>query len=264
MSDVLNRFQSAVAQSGFAQPESIILAFEGGSVMHGASVGNDDHDYYAVYLEPPENKLGITPTEHHVWSTADNTRRNTKDDIDLVMYTLTKVARLLAKGNPTILHFLYVENALGANPYWDCIVRHRQHFLARTHLEKFVRYGIAQLDRLLGLKARKQFRPELIDAHGYDTKAAMHAVRLMYEALYLIRDGKMSFPNPNAAELIGIRQGKHTLEHVVAWFNDLRVECEAAVPHSPLAVEVNVVEVNRVVANTYLAYWQKKPELLRA
>ena len=84
--------------------------------MHGASVGSDDHDYYAVYLEPPQTRLGLRSAEHHVWSTSDSTRKNTRDDIDLVMYSLAKFARLAAAGNPTILHFLFVENALVSIP----------------------------------------------------------------------------------------------------------------------------------------------------
>jgi hypothetical protein len=42
---LLSAFHDALARSGFEYPKSVILAFEGGSVMHGASVGSDDHDY---------------------------------------------------------------------------------------------------------------------------------------------------------------------------------------------------------------------------
>src|SRR5262249_5575725 len=119
-------------------------------------------------------------------------------------------AKLAASGNPTILHFLWVENALGQNKWWAEVISARKHFLSRSHLDRFIGYADAQLDRLTGRRARKQHRPELIEQYGFDTKAAMHLMRLMYEAFYLMRDGKMSFPNPRADYLIEIRNGKYT------------------------------------------------------
>ncbi len=253
---LLERFRSAVRQSGYKySDDSIILAFEGGSVMHGASVGSDDHDYYAVYLEPPQMKLGLHPVEHHVWSTSDSTRKNTRDDIDLVMYSLTKFARLAASGNPTILHFLFVENELGANPWWDYVTQHRANFLARSHLRKFIGYADAQFDRLTGKRARKQFRPELLEKYGFDTKAAMHGIRLMYEALDLLRDGGMTFPNPHAGHLIAIRKGKYTLEQIVRQYEELKQRCNQQQQDSPLAEEVDQEQINRILANVYQSFW---------
>jgi predicted nucleotidyltransferase len=255
---LLQRFRGAVGQAGYPFSEdSIILAFEGGSVMHGASVGSDDHDYYAVYLEPPQTRLGLQATEHHVWSTSDNTRKNTRDDVDLVMYSLTKFARLAAAGNPTILHFFFVENALGSNPWWEYVMARRHHFLARSHLGKFVGYADAQFDRLTGKRARKQFRPELLEKYGFDTKAAMHGIRLMYEALDLLRHGAMTFPNPQAEHLIAIRQGRYSLEEIVRQYEKLKQECNRQQERSPLAEQVNGHQVNRLLANVYQSFWER-------
>jgi predicted nucleotidyltransferase len=253
---ILDRFHDAIRQSAYPyKPESIILAFEGGSVMHGASIGNDDHDYYAVFLEPPEVKLGLQPAEHYVWSTSDDTRKNTADDIDLVMYSLTKFARLAAGGNPTILHFLFVENALGNHAGWEEVRKNRGLFLAKSHLDKFIGYSDAQFDRLTGRRARRQFRPELIDKFGFDTKAAMHGMRLMYEALDLLRTGEMTFPNPHADYLIEVRSGKFSLDQVLADFERLKSECREAQAKSALPESADVEGVNRLIAKVYRGFW---------
>jgi predicted nucleotidyltransferase len=257
---VLKAFRDAVVRSDFEYPKSVILAFEGGSVMHGASVGSDDHDYYGVYVEPPAARLGLTPKPHHVWSTSDSTRRNTAEDVDLVLYSLTKFAKLASSGNPTILHFLWVENALGRNRWWDEVIKGRPHFLARSHLDRFIGYANAQLDRLTGRRARKQHRPELIEQYGFDTKAAMHLMRLMYEAYYLMRDGKMSFPNPDATHLIEIRNGRYTLEQVLADFERLKQSCLEAQGTSPLPEAVNLAEINKLLAKTYQSFWDSASE----
>ena len=223
--------------------------------MHGASVGSDDHDYYGVYVEPPTVKLGLSPKPHHVWSTSDNTRRNTAEGIDLVLYSLSKFAKLAANGNPTILHFLWVENAIGVNPWWKLVRDSRMHFLARSHLDRFVGYAQAQLDRLTGRRARKQHRPELIEQYGFDTKAAMHLMRLMYEAFYLLRDAAMSFPNPQAKYLIEIRNGRYTLEQILADFERLKAACVEEQQRSPLPQSVNLSEINKLLAGIYQRFW---------
>jgi hypothetical protein len=171
------------------------------------------------------------------------------------MYSLTKFARLAAGGNPTILHFLFVENGLGPNPWWEYVTQHRMSFLARSHLRKFIGYADAQFDRLAGKRARKQFRPELLEKYGFDTKAAMHGVRLMYEALALLRDGEMRFPNPHAGHLIDIRKGKYTLEQVVRQYEELKQKCNQQQPKSPLAEDVDMAQINRILANVYQSFW---------
>ena len=60
-----------VALSSFDRPQNLIHLFVGGSELHGAKVGQtDDTDLYGVYIEAPEQALGLNPREHFVWSTA--------------------------------------------------------------------------------------------------------------------------------------------------------------------------------------------------
>ncbi|HEV7674506.1 MAG TPA: hypothetical protein VGQ12_08245 [Candidatus Angelobacter sp.] len=69
-----------VTLSGFDQPQNLIQLFVGGSELHGAKVGQtDDTDLYGVYVERPENALGLNPSEHFVCSTAGDERRNGPD-----------------------------------------------------------------------------------------------------------------------------------------------------------------------------------------
>ena len=100
-----------VGQSGFNQPESLIHLFIGGSELHGAKVGKtDDTDIYGVYIESPEQALGLTSHPHFVWSTAGSERRNGPDDVDITLYSLRKWADMSAKGNATALHFLFCQS----------------------------------------------------------------------------------------------------------------------------------------------------------
>lgn len=66
-----------IERSGFPHSRDLIHAFIGGSELHGAKVKDtDDMDIYGVYVEPPELAIGLDRSEHYVWSTAGNDRRN--------------------------------------------------------------------------------------------------------------------------------------------------------------------------------------------
>jgi predicted nucleotidyltransferase len=187
--------------------------FVGGSELHGAKLGGtDDHDIYGLFLEPAERSIGIDSAyEHFVWSTAGNDRRNTADDVDITLYSLRKWARLAARGNPTCLHFLFSNNECETayRKLWEIISDNRELFLARDHIHQFVGFVDAQLGRLTGVRGRgkKGQRPELETEFGYDTKAGMHSVRLLYEAIELMRTGRITFPRPEKDLLINIRGG---------------------------------------------------------
>jgi predicted nucleotidyltransferase len=107
-----------VALSGFDRPQDLIHLFVGGSELHGAKVGKtDDTDLYGVYIEDPEQALGLDPSEHFVWSTAGDERRNGPDDVDVTLYSLRKWAGMAAKGNATALHFLFAAPKEAFTPF---------------------------------------------------------------------------------------------------------------------------------------------------
>ena len=106
----------AVKGSAFSQQmpmENLIHLFEGGSALHGARIlDTADLDIYGVFIEPKENIFGLSPFEHVVTSTSDQTERNTKDDVDITLYGLRRWAMLACKGNPTALSFLFAPSAM--------------------------------------------------------------------------------------------------------------------------------------------------------
>ncbi len=67
---------------------------------------------------------------------------------------------------------------------------------------------------------RNEARHELEVNFGYDTKHAMHLVRLMRMAEEILTDGKVLVKRPDAQELLDIRGGKWTLEELLQWADD--------------------------------------------
>ena len=226
--------------------------------MHGAKVhGTDDLDIYGVYIEPPELVLGLESLPHFVWSTAGNERRNGPHDIDLTLYSLKKWAALACKGNPTALHFLFANGVIG-HPRWKRIVSQRSAFLCKTFLKPFLGFADDQLKRMTGTKGRgkKGQRPEIEEKYGYDVKAAMHTLRLLYECEELLMKGSITLPRPERDFLIKVRTGKYKVEEVLTMAEKLFAECEKAAKESPLPERVDRSAVSRLIADSYQAMWK--------
>lgn len=254
-----DRLLSALEQARFPYLEGLIHVFVGGSELHGAKVKNtDDLDIYGVYLEPSELILGLEKSEFFVWSTAGNERRNGPDDIDVCLYSLRKWAGLAAKGNPTALHFLFAQNFAPNPTPWEAVLNHRQVFLSRQAASQFRGFADAQVRRLQGIgTGKKGERHELIGAHGYDVKAAMHVIRLLNEGIELMRAGVITLPRPEKDLLVTIRTGNYgSLDRVLNLADTLFAELGEAQAGSALPEEVDRARISRLISETYLDYWR--------
>jgi hypothetical protein len=77
----------------------------------------------------------------------------------------------------------------------------------------YLGYLRGQKERLLGTRGQKRVhRPELDEAHGFDTKYAMHAARLGYQGLELLETGFLTLPmpEPDRSRVMAIRTGERT------------------------------------------------------
>jgi uncharacterized protein len=248
-----------VALSGFDRPGGLIHLFVGGSELHGAKVGKtDDTDLYGIYIEAAEEALGLEPREHFVWSTAGDERRNGPDDVDVTLYSLRKWAGMAAKGNATALHFLFAAPREVPPAAWNKVQAHREIFLSRSSAKQFLGFADAQFKRLTGEKGsgKKGQRPEYIGKYGYDTKAAMHGLRLLYECLELMAHKRITLPRPEKDLLIEVRSGAWTLERVLRHARQLEAEAKEAVANSPLPERVDNTTISKFVAQVHLEFWK--------
>jgi predicted nucleotidyltransferase len=261
MADLLQH----VRESGFPFPERMIHLFVGGSELHGAKVhGTDDLDIYGVYIEPPEMILGLNALPHFVWSTAGDDRRNGPNDVDVTLYSLRKWAELACKGNPTALHFLFAAGVM-KNSVWRQIAASKNIFLARSCARQFLGFADDQLKRMTGKKGRgkKGQRPEIEQKYGYDVKAAMHTLRLLYECKELLSDEKITLPRPERDLLIRVRTGKYSMDKVLTMAQELFAECEEAVKACALTEKADRTLVSKLVSDCYRQAWDadKKREI---
>ena len=181
-------------------PRNEILRAEVGSGVHGMAIpGTDDHDELAVYVEEPEQLLGLAAAPGHwVWRTQPMGARSGPGDIDLTAYSLRKFLRLAVAGNPTVLIPFFVTGAslMRTTALGDELRGLAPQVLSQAAGWRFLGYLDGQLERLVGggRQSKVPNRPELVERYGYDTKYASHALRLGRQGLELVTTGHLSLP----------------------------------------------------------------------
>jgi len=251
--------------------QQTILRATVGSTVHGLHHGGqDDRDEMSVFIEPPEYRLGLKlargqgrklhPLEHWVERTQPEGARSGPGDLDLVAYNLRKYLRLALKGHPTVLLMLFVpkdlvlvETELGRElrGLTGAIISKRA---GRGYLG----YLSGQRERLVGSRGQRNVnRPELVEAHGFDTKYAMHAVRLGYQGLELLQTGRLTLPmpEPTRSRVMAIRLGERSFEEVLTEIDDVERRLSVALDQTALPDEPDREAVDAFLVSAYRRAW---------
>src|SRR3984893_4860572 len=249
-----------------------ILRATVGSTVHGLHHGGqDDRDEMAVFIEPPEYLIGLRLArkqgvrnpyrfEHWVERTQPEGVRSGPGDLDLVAYNLRKYLRLALKGHPTVLLLLFVPPEL---TLVETDLGRELRALGGSILSKragrgYLGYLGGQRERLMGSRGQKRVnRPELVEAHGFDTKYAMHALRLGYQGLELLQTGRVTLPmpEPERARVMSVRRGEHSLDEVVEEIGEVEQRLEAALEQTALPDSPDDDAVNEFLIDAYRQAW---------
>lgn len=263
----------AIAEQG------LILRAQVGSGLHGTAIGGqDDRDEMGICLEPPQYVTGTARVpagvgaeagtvefeqyqRHTVWDRPGGlANRSGAGDLDVVVYSARKWARLALGGNPTVLLLLFVpasEIVLRA-PAAAELMANADRFVSRSAADRFLGYLRSQRAGMTGETSTHTNRPELVGEHGYDTKYAMHALRLGVQGVEFLSTGRISLPvpEPDRSFLRSVRRGEVPLAEAVAAVEAaearlLLLRDGAAVPDQP-----DRAWVDSWLHRSYLDHWR--------
>lgn len=238
-----------------------------GSTAHGLAIGgSDDRDEMGVCVEPPERVIGLNQFEQHLYRTAwvrtdtgpstAEQPRSEAGDLDLTVYYL----RLAVKGSPSILALLYVrpDDLLVRTPLGDGIQALAPKLISRRAGKAFLGYMTAQRERLTGErgrqgKVRREFSPEA----GYDTKYAMHMLRLGYQGVQLLEAGEILLPmwEYHRDLLLRVRKGEMALDVVLNEARALESKMERLIGKTRLPAEADQTAVDAFLVDAYREVW---------
>jgi hypothetical protein len=183
-------------------PPDTILLVEVGSTAHGTGLpGGEDHDEMGVAVESREQvfSLGERGFRTVMQRTQPEGSRSGPGDTDRTLHSLRRFLRLAAGGNPSILMSFWAP-VISSTVHGEELRRLGPSFIGRHVIPRYRGYMQSQGLRLLGLrgggggKRGGGQREELVAAHGYDTKYAMHAARLGFQCLELVTTRRLELP----------------------------------------------------------------------
>jgi predicted nucleotidyltransferase len=237
----------------------LILRTTVGSVVHGLSnPGTDDRDEMGVCVEPPEYLLGFRRFEHFVYRTQPEGAPSGPGDLDLVVYGLRRYCHLALKGSPTTLLPLFVgeEHVIARTELGAELRALAPAFVSRAAGRAFLGYLDAQRRGLTGERHATRTR-ELSREHGYDTKYAMHALRIAYQGVELLTTGRIALPvrEPARSELRAVRSGAVPLDEVLDRLDELTADLERTCEHADVRGRSDVDAVDAFVVSAYRRAW---------
>lgn len=106
---------------------------------------------------------------------------------------------------------------------------------------------------------RNVARSALEEQFGYDTKHAMHLVRLLRMGREVLETGELLVMRPDAQELLEIRNGKWTYEEVVQYADELDNEIKTVhLKNTSLPKSPNMIKAANIIMEVQDAVWKTK------
>ena len=232
-----------------------------------ASKQSGDRDELGVCIEGIDKAMGFSPFENFVYRTATE-RTGNKDepsrsgDLDLTIYSLKKFLSLALGGNPTIVQLLFVpqEKCLIKDAIGSSLQDLAPKIIARSSGKAFLGYLQAQRMRFYGERGGSHgaAHSEDVEKFGYDTKYAMHMLRLGYQGVQLLSEGRVSFPvsSPEREYLLSVRRGEGKTEEILGRTRELEERLRDLLDTSPLQAKPDREYVERWMLKTYYMTWR--------
>jgi hypothetical protein len=249
-----------------------ILVVHMGSDLHGTALTTADRDEMGLCIEPPEYVVGVA----HVKSSTNATYgfeqyehrtqpahvRSGPGDLDYTCFGLRKFADLASKGNPNVLPLLFAPDDQVQQIAWpghDLRMR-ADMFISRAAAKPYINYLDRHRKMMLGELSPRTYRPELIEAHGWDVKAGYHAVRIAMQGVELLSIGAITLPvpEPDLSYLLRIREGKIPKAMVLDSIDVRQQQIVELGEIGTLPDRADHDAINEWLVQTYRHWWQEK------
>jgi predicted nucleotidyltransferase len=224
-----------LSKSGLISPPKWLIdnvSFLGysGSVAYGASSDTSDMDCFGFCI-PPKHLIfpysvggeivgfGRQQERFRVWSEHHIDVPGERKVYDFSIYNIVDFFNLAMENNPNVLDVLFLPRRciLHSTPIAEHVRTNRKLFLHKGSFHKYRGYMFAQMSKIRNkTNSSNPKRADLIEQHGFDTKFAMHVVRLALQAEQILVEHDLDLER-NSEILKSIRRGEWTLEQIDEW-----------------------------------------------
>ena len=202
-----------------------------GSHAYGTNIETSDIDFRGIYIMPKDR----------LYSPFYVTDEVEIPEVDGKLFELNKFIKLLCNANPNILELLFVPAHCHVfiHPIMKMLLRVRDRFLTKKIKTTFGGYATAQLRKLQKNSIPTQVRM-------YDTKNAMHLVRLLQMGEEALRTGVLNVQRENTKELLSIRAGNMDYAELIRYVEVLNQKLNRSFETSSLPDNVDIVFVEKL------------------
>ena len=253
-----------------------------GSHLYGTETSDSDRDEKGVFIPTEQMVLGLKKCEQVEFKTnkSNSGKRNTKEDIDVEVYNLIKFFHLLAVNSPNNIELLFAPDKciLKRTKYWDEILDNKDAFLSLKVKHTFLGYAYTQRNKIVTKRqtylnfleiekekgedqAKKETgfgeRLEYYRKFGFDTKFSAHLIRLLFEGIEILREGKLYFPLHQNNFIRDIKLGKYSLEEVLGFADKHEAYMMDAYIKSPLPHTPDLGRIEKLQIKLLKEYWEE-------
>lgn len=226
----------------------LILKGYSGSLSYGTNGPKSDIDIKGIFIPPKQYWLGLNYIDH---------ARDNSNGLDVFYHSLKKFLDLALNNNPNVLELLYLRE----NHYlWSDIpdkykklgkklIASRDLFLSKKCKHTYLGYAYSQLSRMSALNKnvnQNKSRLDLVEKYGYDTKNAMHMIRLLRSGIEILTEHTLHVFRKDARELLDIRNGKYSYDQLKVEFERYKEIYEDAYVRSDLQYKPDFDAVNNL------------------
>jgi uncharacterized protein len=210
----------------------VILYGIHGSHLYGTNIETSDEDYKGIVVPPRVYRQGFSKTFEQVIQEGC--------ELEYVIYDIRKFFKLGVKCNPNILELLYSKSFLHSTEGGRLLAENRDAFLSQRAISSYNGYALSQLKKMETYRAANPERARLRELYGYDTKFAMHLIRLLRVCNEMLTEGTINVFRKDAEQLIEIRRGGWSLARVHKVVQDLEARNSALATTTSLPKEPDI------------------------
>jgi predicted nucleotidyltransferase len=222
------------------------LLTQRGSKLYGTEVENSDDDYMGFTTPPIEYLKRLYNSGGGRYNFEQKVTQ--EGDYDSCVYSTEKFLKLTLKGNTHCIEALFApkDSIVEADSLGWAFIGTRNSLISKQIYHCYRGFAQSEYRKAMG-DTTGNLGKQMLEKHGYCTKNAYHALRLLDQGNELLSKGHLTFPRPDAEFLLEVRSGSFTKGDIKAFFGERDRILDAAFEHSPLPDKPNYRAVNRLL-----------------
>lgn len=224
-------------------PHRLLFLGYSGSILHGTNNEQSDVDIKGVFLPSMESCCIGNPPDVLTYSSNDS--KNTKDDIDITLWSLQKWFGMLERGDTNALSLLFSsinsDMLIYVVPEMVDILSKGYYLFDPNNVKSFTGFS------------RGQATKNRISKSGdINWKALSHSLRTLMEAKELLTNGYINYPLSSKTLLKSIKSGEMSEDEYDQRYFWALEDVEEAKMSTSVESQHDMYKKNRLIMNLYL------------